>query len=189
MKKYDNIPGFPGYYISKRGHLWSRYSKGVLSTVWVKKRFYLSYTNDRYKTSVVHETLGKIKMNRYRLVALAYIPNPENKKEVCHKDNNPTNDYYKNLYWGTHKENMEQMKRDNRWFSPFVENNPNRGKRGWQLNTKIRESQFRSIIRLRESGLTNKVIIDKLNLRITSACISRIWKKYLDGYYDEILKL
>lgn len=23
MKKYDNIPGFPGYYISKRGHIWS----------------------------------------------------------------------------------------------------------------------------------------------------------------------
>lgn len=44
MKKYDNIPGFPGYYISKRGHLWSRYSKGVLSTVWNKKKFYLSST-------------------------------------------------------------------------------------------------------------------------------------------------
>lgn len=23
MVKYDNIPGFPGYYISKRGGLWS----------------------------------------------------------------------------------------------------------------------------------------------------------------------
>lgn len=45
MKKYDNIPGFPGYYISKRGHLWSRYSKGVLSNVWIKKKFYLSSTN------------------------------------------------------------------------------------------------------------------------------------------------
>lgn len=106
MKKYDNIPGFPGYYISKRGHLWSRYSKGVLSTVWIKKKFYLSSTNGRYKTSIVHETLGKIKMNRYRLVALAYIPNPNGKPEVCHKDNNPTNDYYKNLYWGTHKEKL-----------------------------------------------------------------------------------
>lgn len=49
MKKYDNIPGFPGYYISKRGHLWSRYSKGVLSTVWNKKKFYLSSTNEGIK--------------------------------------------------------------------------------------------------------------------------------------------
>lgn len=41
MKKYDNIPGFPGYYISKRGHLWSRYSKGVLSTVCGLKRNFI----------------------------------------------------------------------------------------------------------------------------------------------------
>ena len=110
MKKYDNIPGFPGYYISKRGHLWSRYSKGVLSTVWIKKKFYLSSTNGRYKTSIVHETLGKIKMNRYRLVALAYIPNPNGNPEVCHIDSNPTNDYYKNLYWGTYKDNHRDMR-------------------------------------------------------------------------------
>lgn len=100
MKKYDNIPGFPGYYISKRGHLWSRYSKGVLSTVWIKKKFYLSSTNGRYKTSIVHETLGKIKMNRYRLVALAYIPNPNGNPEVCHIDSNPTNMIITRIYIG-----------------------------------------------------------------------------------------
>lgn len=191
MKKYDNIPGFPGYYISKRGHLWSRYSKGVLSTVWIKKKFYLSSTNGRYKTSIVHETLGKIKMNRYRLVALAYIPNPNGKPEVCHKDNNPTNDYYKNLYWGIHKENLHQMIRDGRWYTPFTkESNPNKGKRGWQLNTSLNEQQFRSILKLKEAGYTNTVIIQKLGLtKISSSGISRIWKKYKVGYYDEVLKL
>lgn len=188
MKKYDNIPGFPGYYISKRGLLWSRYSNGVLSNVWIKKKFYLSSTNGRYKTSIVHETLGKIKMNRYRLVALAYIPNPKGNPEVCHKDNNPTNDYYKNLYWGTHKENMHQMIRDGRWYTPFnTEDNPNKNKRGWKLNTSITESQFRSVIKMRELGLTNKVIIDRLKIKMSSSGISRIWKNYLKGYYDSVL--
>lgn len=28
MTKYDNIPGFPGYYISKRGGLWSNRKNG-----------------------------------------------------------------------------------------------------------------------------------------------------------------
>lgn len=28
MVKYDNIPGFPGYYISKRGGLWSNRKNG-----------------------------------------------------------------------------------------------------------------------------------------------------------------
>lgn len=39
---------------------------------------------------------------------MVYIPNPYNKPCVCHKDNDKSNNHYKNLYWGTHKENMEQ---------------------------------------------------------------------------------
>lgn len=51
----------------------------------------------------------------HSLVALAWIPNPENKPYVCHKDNNPLNNHYKNLYWGTPKENAQQCIRDGRF--------------------------------------------------------------------------
>lgn len=47
-------------------------------------------------------------------MALAYIPNPENKPCVCHKDNNKSNDWVENLYWGTYKENSQQMVMDGR---------------------------------------------------------------------------
>lgn len=50
----------------------------------------------------------------HRLVALAWIPNPENKPYVCHKDNVVTHNWYKNLYWGTQKDNMQQCIRDGR---------------------------------------------------------------------------
>lgn len=33
---------------------------------------------------------------------------------VCHKDNVPTNNSVKNLYWGTQKDNMSQASRDGR---------------------------------------------------------------------------
>lgn len=62
-------------------------------------------------------------------------------------------------------------------------------KRGWQCNTSLTEREFRSIIKLRESGLTNKSIIKRLNLKLSSPGISRIWKRYQMGYYDEVLKL
>jgi hypothetical protein len=43
-----------------------------------------------------------------------YIPNPLNKPFVCHKDNNPKNNFYKNLYWGTQSENIQQCVKDGR---------------------------------------------------------------------------
>ena len=42
----------------------------------------------------------------HRLVALAFIPNPENKPFVMHINDDPTNYLIENLKWGTHSENM-----------------------------------------------------------------------------------
>lgn len=44
----------------------------------------------------------------HRLVAEAFLPNPENKRCVCHKDNDPKNNCVDNLYWGTDQENQDQ---------------------------------------------------------------------------------
>lgn len=42
-----------------------------------------------------------------RLVATAFIPNPKNLPNVCHKDDNPANNLSNNLFWGTTQDNVD----------------------------------------------------------------------------------
>jgi hypothetical protein len=46
----------------------------------------------------------------HRLVAEKYIPNPQNKKTVNHKDGNRSNNHVDNLEWVTRRENCEHAR-------------------------------------------------------------------------------
>lgn len=107
MKK-DNIPGLEGYYISRLGTLWSRYHKSgkLTHSEWHKVK-----PNHNQKGYLFVQKKGKC-WYLHRLVALAWIPNPNNYPIVCHKDNVVTHNWYKNLYWGTQKDNMQQCIRE-----------------------------------------------------------------------------
>lgn len=54
------------------------------------------YKNGKQKNISVH-----------RLVGIMFIPNPENKPEINHKDTNKLNNHISNLEWNTKKENIE----------------------------------------------------------------------------------
>ena len=91
------IEGFEYYTIYENGDIWSDYKKGLLKP---------SLNNmGYYKVNLYKD--GKVYYKKiHRLLAIAFIPNPENKLEIDHIDRVRTNNNLSNLRWVTHKENM-----------------------------------------------------------------------------------
>jgi hypothetical protein len=57
----------------------------------------------------VHINYKRHRVNR--IVATTFIPNPENKPEVAHDDNDQTNNRVENLKWATRQENEDDKLR------------------------------------------------------------------------------
>lgn len=105
-----NVPKCSNYHITQEGKLYSKL-KGSWKLVKPIIR-----SNGYVHNILVDDNGKKVKYYRHRLVAMVYIPNPENKPQVCHRDNNKLNNSVRNLYWGTRQENMQQCISDGRFY-------------------------------------------------------------------------
>jgi hypothetical protein len=80
----------------------------------VKNNMICKYSFDQrgYPQVVIY---GKKRVSRrvHRLVALTFIPNPQNKREVNHKDGDKLNPRSTNLEWATSKENTSHAFKTN----------------------------------------------------------------------------
>jgi hypothetical protein len=98
--------GYDGYLVTKDGEIYSSRRNKKLVKTKIGNYHYVSITvNKKCMSKTVH-----------RLVANAYIPNPENLATVNHKDGNGLNNNVENLEWMSAKQQMKHAKEKNLLF-------------------------------------------------------------------------
>lgn len=122
MEIWHDIPGYEGHYqVSSFGNVKSlarcfalgANQRCVLDVVMVQS-IIISNGGGKYRAVWLRKNGDRKKFFVHRLVAMAFLPNPENKEVVNHKDSDTENNVLPNLEWATYSENNRHYReRDN----------------------------------------------------------------------------
>lgn len=148
----NKVKDFEDYLVSEDGNIYSnKYGKQRLMKQNVsKKDGYVRiklYKNNVKKTFLLH-----------RVIADSFIPNPDNKKEVNHKDGDKLNNSVDNLEWVTPSENVIHSYKNGLQSKKGIpgENNP---------QAKLKESD---VITIFNSNEKESVLAERYGVSFTS---------------------
>ncbi|EJF06544.1 HNH endonuclease [Thiovulum sp. ES] len=180
MKEIKDFPNYsvtPNGKVISNGRIAGRSGKGFSSkkielAILYNQRGYCMvnlFNNRKQKTKYVH-----------RLVAEAFLPNPENLPQINHIDGNKENNDVSNLEWCTSKHNNVHA----------LENGLRKGQKGeTNSQAKVTEKQVISIIEDILNGLSNIEIAVKFDLHDRYISLIRgkkRWKYLWENKFSEI---
>lgn len=160
-KEFTEIEGYPKYGVSRDGRIVnSRNHEKALQN-----------SRDGYIVVNLYCNGKESKKRVHRLVAETYIPNPDNKPDVNHKDGNKHNNSVSNLEWTTKSENMIHayqtgLNKPHASYGMLGHKNPNGGRKGNKVRIVETGESFESIIDCATAiGGSDRCICDCLNGR------------------------
>ena len=149
------VRGFPNYFVNPNGEVYAKKSVKSNKLIKLKPRLnsqgYLSHSlrdiNHNSHNTRVH-----------RLVAIAFIPNPNNYPQVHHIDEDKTNNNVDNLLWVTRLQNMRAGTQIQRRSKPVVLTSIKTGEKLY----------FKSVMEARRAGYdVDKVMSDHYSSKTT----------------------
>lgn len=163
MEEWKNIESFEGYQVSNEGRV--KNSKGKILKPQKNSCGYLRVQ--------LWEDGKQVMKFIHRLVAEAFIPNPQNLLEVNHKDENPSRNEVSNLEWCDKKYNVNYGTRNQRSGEKLT-NHPTKSKRVDQIDPITGEIVHRW-------ASTQECARNGFNHGAVAACARGLYKQY-KGY-------
>lgn len=152
IEVWKTVEGFPDYQISNLGRVRSGIRKKGLLNQSRTSRGYKKvslWRNGAMKTGLIH-----------RLVASAFLPNPNDLTDVNHKDGNKQNNCVDNLEWSSRSTNQKHAYTHNLYS------------RSNGSSKRLSRTEAMQVLSLRKSGMPQKEIA--IQFGITEGAVSHI---------------
>jgi hypothetical protein len=162
-ERYAQFVGFDKYFVSNMGNVKSDKTNRLL----------------KIQTNLGYSTVGLNNINKrycflvHRLVAKAFIPNPENKLTVNHINHNTYDNRVENLEWNTSKEQNEHN------YETETEKRQTNRARSVVCFDKLTKQQIKEFRSLSEASIWLNEICDSTNV---ASCLAGIRCSLNNGY-------
>lgn len=107
MEQWKKIDGFSEWMISDKGNM-----KRLVLNTWMPVKLYFNETIKAYTRTMKGDDNKIYTKYVHRMVAEAFIENPNGHKSVIHKDNDNRNNCVENLEWGEQYRKRKEKERN-----------------------------------------------------------------------------